>query len=302
MLRVISMRKLNEIRLRDPFVLRANGKYYLYGTIGETEGERNLYVHESDDLRLWSEPKPIFTLPHGTEAKGELWAPEVHAYRGRFYLFVSALCKNGLRGVFVAAADKPDGAFSLISDTPITPPRQSCIDGTLYLENGVPYIVYSHDWPDNYIESEGVYVGSICAVRVNDELTERVGEPFLLFNSSDAPVSHGTPVTHDFCGKTVTRYGSDGPFLIKDGEKLLLLWSPIPRGCYIVAYAVSDGGIHGTWRHGEVPLFDGNGGHPMVFEGEKGQRLLCIHYPEVYFHESALLLPLDISNGIPRLL
>lgn len=296
------MKKLDEIRLRDPFVLKANDAYYLYGTIGETEGERNLYVHKSDDLRFWNEPKPIFTLPYGTEATGELWAPEVHAYRGGFYLFVSALCKSGLRGVFVAFADKPVGPFHLVSDKPITPPWHSCIDGTLYVEDGAPYIVYSHDWPDNYIESEGVYVGSICAVRVNDELTERVGEPFLLFNSTDAPISRGAPVTHDFGGKTVTRYGSDGPFLIKDGERLLLLWSPIPQGCYTVAYAVSDGGIHGTWRHGEAPLFDGNGGHAMVFEGTDGQKILCIHYPEVYFHEHALLLPMETENGTPKLL
>ena len=300
---VFTMKKLSDIRIRDPFILPHNGTYYLYGTIGETKGEKSLYVHQSADLIDWTEPQVIFTLPDNSWAVGELWAPEVHKYNGRFYLFVSILGKNGLRGMQIAVSNTPDGPFKCISNKPITPLDKSCIDGTLYVENGAPYIVYSHDWPDNYIKEKGVYVGQICALQLNEALTDSVGKPFLLFDSWDAPVSQNAPVTHEFEGKTVTRCGSDGPFLIKKDGKLLLLWSPIPKGNYIVAYAISENGsIKGNWRHCKKPLFSDNGGHAMVFEDFNGKLTMCIHHPEVYFNEHALLQRISLEDAVPTLM
>lgn len=297
------MKNLSDIRIRDPFILPHDNVYYLYGTIGETNGERSLYVHKSTDLNSWTEPQVIFTLPDASWAVGELWAPEVHKYNGRFYLFVSILGKNGLRGVQIAVSNTPEGLFECVANKPITPSDKSCIDGTLYLENGTPYVVYSHDWPDNYIEEKGVYVGQICALQLNDTLTDSVGDPFLLFDSWDAPVSMYAPVTHEFGGKTVTRYGSDGPFLIKDSGKLLLLWSPIPNGNYIVAYAISESGcIKSEWKHCEKPLFSDNGGHAMVFEDFNGRLTMCIHHPEVYFSERALLQHISVKDTVPALM
>ena len=38
------MIQLSDIRMRDPYVVTYEGKYYLYGTIGEERGEKSLYV------------------------------------------------------------------------------------------------------------------------------------------------------------------------------------------------------------------------------------------------------------------
>ena len=78
------MKKTEEIRIRDPFVVVHDGFYYLYGTIGEPHA-RELYVHKSADLENWEEPSVIYTLSDDSWAKGQLWAPEVHIYKGRFY-------------------------------------------------------------------------------------------------------------------------------------------------------------------------------------------------------------------------
>ena len=50
---------LNEINLRDPFILADNGRYYLYGTRGSVNfGEANGFdVYVSDDLENWNMPK-----------------------------------------------------------------------------------------------------------------------------------------------------------------------------------------------------------------------------------------------------
>ena len=54
---------LQDINIRDPFILPIDGKYYLYGSRGP---ERNalplgLDVYVSDDLETWSEPIVVFT-------------------------------------------------------------------------------------------------------------------------------------------------------------------------------------------------------------------------------------------------
>ncbi len=294
------MSLLSEIRIRDPFVVAHENTYYLYGTIGEDRGERSLYTYESQDLVHWDNKCTIFTLSEDGWAKGELWAPEVHRYNGKFYLFVSILGKNGLRGTQIAVCDTPNGTFLPLVDAPATPAGQSCIDGTLYVEDGVPYMVYSHDWPDCYYPEKGVYIGDICAIQLTPDLSASVGEPFLLFSSIEVPLSAVAPVTHPFEGKMVTRYGSDGPFLqtLSDGT-LYLTWSPIPGGNYVVLGAVSESGkLRGPWRHLDTPLYDQHGGHAMFFTDFSGQRKMAIHAPERYPDERACLLDVTERDGI----
>lgn len=49
---------LNEINIRDPFVLTHEGKYYMYGTRGATCWGKcdGFDVYVSEDLTLWSDP------------------------------------------------------------------------------------------------------------------------------------------------------------------------------------------------------------------------------------------------------
>ena len=83
--------KLQDIHIRDPFILLEGGRYYLYGSRGnEAWGKATgLDVYESDDLVSWSGPSVVFTPPEGFWADMHFWAPEVHQYHGKFYMFVS---------------------------------------------------------------------------------------------------------------------------------------------------------------------------------------------------------------------
>ena len=291
------MIKTEEIWIHDPFVVTYDGKYYMYGTTcfpehPHCDDPKSIYVYIGTDLLEWEKPRKVFTLPENFWGVDELWAPEVHLCRGKYYLFVSILGANGLRGTQIAVSDTPDGEFKVIADRPATPLTQSCIDGTLYLEDDVPYIVYSHDWPDNYIKDGDYYLGEICACQLSDDLTHPVGEPFTLFRSNDAEWSKREPTLQGWEGGNVWRYGSDGPFLqrMKNGS-LLLVWSPIPAGNYVVASAISkNGSIRGSWEHLDEKVFEKNGGHAMFFDGLDGNRKMAIHCPQRWPDERPVFL------------
>ena len=57
------MRKREDIRIRDPFILPENGIYYMYGTTDLEDGSlraRNTFsVYVSVDLENFSEPKTV---------------------------------------------------------------------------------------------------------------------------------------------------------------------------------------------------------------------------------------------------
>lgn len=292
------MIKREDIRIRDPYIVAANGIYYMYSSTGSADGT-TVVVYRSTDLEEWGEPTDVYKLDTTTWKSKELWAPEVHYYNGKYYLFLSILGKNGLRGTEISVSDTPDGMFIPIADHPATPEGKSCIDGTLFVDNGTPYMVYSRDWPDNYVKELDAYVGQICATELTPDLKERVGEPFILFESSEVPYSAQAPTHTKYNGEWLYRYGSDAPFInrLSDG-RIFLTWSPIPNHNYVVIGAVADN-IRGPWTHIDTPLFDDNGGHAMFFTAFDGTRKMCIHQPERYPLERAMILDIvETDNGI----
>lgn len=281
-----------DIRIRDPFVVVYNNTYYMY------KAENNsVLVYKSKDLKNWEEPSVVYNLSQRSWGYKDLWAPEVHRYKGRFYMFLSLLGKNELRGTEISVCDTPDGIFLPISNKPATPVDGSCIDGTLYVEDETPYIVFSVDWPHNYNSEKDCYIGEIWAMQLSDDLKESADAPFLLFKSNDAPCSEAPNVCF-YNGKTVKRYGSDAPYIQKlsDGT-LYLTWSPYPGDTYIVAAAVSENNsIKGKWKHLQKPLFDKHGGHAMFFDDLDGNKKMCIHCPERPPYERALFLDVTENN------
>lgn len=88
--------RLSDIPAHDPFVVadRESGTYYLYTGGGpQLHGmERcGVVTYKSTDLRHWEGPYVVFTVPDGVWANPRhgAWAPEVHAYKGSYYLLVT---------------------------------------------------------------------------------------------------------------------------------------------------------------------------------------------------------------------
>ena len=279
--------KRQDLRIRDPFVLtdKENGKYYLYGTTDfptpdYPNGRNTFSVYVSEDLEEFDGPYTVFDgRKSGFWATLDYWAAEVRFYCGKYYLFGSFRADGVRRATQILSADSPLGPFAPISDLPQTPSEEDCLDGTLWVEDGKPYLVYCHEWLQ-------AYDGEICAVELSRDLSRRIGEPFCLFKASEHPcVTFFTERDGKKC------YVTDGPFLFQENGKLKMIWSSFIDGEYAVLESCSDK-IKGAWSH-LSPKFSKNGGHSMLFTDLKGKKKLALHCPNTDQMERPVFLDVE---------
>lgn len=273
--------KLNEINIRDPFILKEKDIYYLYGTRAKNFGIKvgGFDVYKSRDLEQWSEPICCFNSQDNGFNSEVNWAPEVHKYRGSFYMFATFTRENGLRGVFVLKADHPAGPFEQYSPKAVTPEDWECLDGTLYVDKkGEPYLVFCH-------EHTQIIDGTVCYIKLSADLKTAVGEPVYLFSGSSPEWADVKPAGE--------HYITDGPFMYRTtGGELLLVWSTFIDHKYAQCIARSDNGdIDGTFIH-LPPLITNDGGHGMIFTaGDK--LMLTFHTPNQTGYERPVFRELE---------
>lgn len=290
------MPRLNEIQLRDPYVYVEGGTYYLTGStdpdIWRADGIGfDIYRGSSPGVFTDFEgPFPAFRPPPGFWSRKNFWAPELHSYRGAYYLFATFLPLDGRRGTAILRADDPLGPFLPWSDGPVTPPQWECLDGTLFVDGaGQPWMVFCHEW-------QQVGDGQVCALRLGADLRAAAGEPDLLFTASRAPWS--APLA----GRAPGSYVTDGPFVHRrrDGG-LSIVWSSFgPQGNYCIGEAVSTSGeLDGPWVQRPAPLYEADGGHGMVFAGPDGTLYLAIHTPNQTPAERPVFVEIvETSDGL----
>lgn len=260
---------LENINLRDPFILADNGKYYLYGTGGSKNFGENFgfSVFVSEDLVHWSEPKTVFEKTSDFWGTKNYWAPEVHKYHGKYYMFASFKSDTACRGTQILVSDTPDGKFVPLTDEPVTPRDWECLDGTLYIDkDGTPYMIFCHEWLQ-------VHDGEMCAMKLTPDLKKAAGAPVVLFRASEPA----------WANKDEVNYITDGPFLYKTKNgRLLMIWSSSANDNYVEAVSYSDNGeITGNWKHCDKLLFEKDGGHGMIFQSFEGTKYFVLHAPNI---------------------
>ena len=284
--------KRQDINIRDPYVLVHKNTYYLYGTRSQTTwtDAEGFDCYVSKDLEHWDGPIEIFKRTKDFFATQNFWAPEVYAYRDAFYMVTTLGAKDRNKGIYVLKAKQPTGPFELISGC-ISPEEWSAIDGTLYFEDNVPYLIFSHSFetsPD----------GHMCLLTLSDQLTEAISQPVTLFSAADAPWSKPVPFAKEEFGKDGDVYFTDGPSLFKDEHgKLLMLWSSWGQSGYAIGIARSESNsIHGPWTQLKSPIFSENGGHAMVFRDLTNQLRMAYHFPNDKYQERPQFAHLQFNN------
>ena len=271
--------RTSELRIRDPYILpdRRSYAYRLFAQTGNRDPQRQRHgveVYRSSDLRSWSAPEVVYVPPPGHWAGEEVWAPEVHAIDGAYYLFVTLNDPaNAGRATIIARSRSPDGPFEQISQQSRTPAGEVALDGTPFVSaSGERWMIYCHEWVQ-------IGDGAVKALPMAPDWSRPLGEPALLFHGSEAPWStrHTARLS---TGQVLDGHVTDGPAVTRvPGGSLLMLWSSFHKGEYAIGLARSENGrITGPWTHEAEPVLVG-GGHPSLFTRHDGRLMAAFHSP-----------------------
>jgi len=276
---------INDLCVHDPFVLAEpdtktyivyqgySPRRYISARLSINAG---VIAYTSKDLIKWERPRLVFEIPEGfwADRNAGPWAPEVHKYKDKYYLFATfhdwgvadanswGGRKIKKRGTQICVSENPLGPFKPIGNKPHTPEGEITLDGTLWVEDGRPWLIYCHEWVQ-------ITDGLIKAIRLKDDLSGTIGEPITLLNAADFDWTDKEP-------GSVT----DGPqfYQMKNGT-LAMLWSSHSSGhlyAQTVAYSPS-GKLAGPWNHPAKPLLWDDRGHGMLIKDFDGRLLLVLH-------------------------
>ena len=270
----------SSLYIRDPFVLADNydgtNTYYMYGTHYHNG---SFEVYTSIDRKLWTKSEtPCFTPSEnfwgGTT---DFYAPEVFKYTvpgtsdTAYYMFatftgsVAEGSNTNVRGTAILKAESPLGPFTEWSEGAVTWDGHDCLDGTLYIENGIPYMIYTHE---HTCDACNTGAGSMMYVQLTEDLkvvasgaTHKTLFNANRYNSGYSPVA-------------------EGPFVYTTGTGKYLLWSTYNQGYTQVAtpFKLNYNTMYTNVRWYSKEWLKG-GGHGMVFKDFDGKDILVLHTP-----------------------
>lgn len=255
--------------IRDPFIIREDGVYYLTGTFppywtGESDG---VMLYKSTDLLHFEFVRCILpqSASEGKWFRDFWWAPEIHKTHGKFYLTVN--CRNEAMGIgqnpVIAVSDTIDEEYSVLNpDAPIITPDMA--------EEMHDKEVHGND-ADLFTDDDGkVYIsfcnhGGIWAYEICLDTCTLIGEPILLAAQE----------------QTGWDTKNEGPFIIKHGGRYYCFYSSFTRS-YEVGVSSADN-IRGPWiKDSKNPLITPkspfvHSGHNSIFNGPDGRLWTAYH-------------------------
>ncbi|KAF2718118.1 glycoside hydrolase family 43 protein [Polychaeton citri CBS 116435] len=163
----------------DPFFVQAHGKFYLTFT-----GNNRVPMWDAPSLMHFYDRAnrgPVFRANPFSRVGERLWAPELHALRGRWYIyFAAAHSSQGNRShrMYVLGGppeskDPHKGPWELLGPIKGMDQRQWAIDGTVFEIDGTLYFCYS-GWPrkaDGTWEDRNESTQQLFIMRLKDPVT-----------------------------------------------------------------------------------------------------------------------------------
>ena len=260
------------IKIGDPQILLYEGKYYCYATNCD-HFSTGFSVWVSDDLQNWSEEIPCFNAIEYW-GKSHFWAPEVVYHNGKFVMHYTAMSRelDSLR-MGVAVSDSPTGPFKDALGKPIFDLGYATIDGSVLICDEGNFFYYSRDCSENIVN--GVKTSQLYCVRLNDDLTQAVGEHVLV----------STP-TEPFEKKSldIEILWNEGPCVVRIGGKYVMNYSAncYATNDYAICVSVSDSPMGPFKKSVNNPVLSCRedlfgSGHNAFFKGKDGELYTSFH-------------------------
>ncbi|MBW3637108.1 MAG: glycoside hydrolase family 43 protein [Armatimonadetes bacterium] len=259
------------LAMGDPFVLQTENGYFLYGS---TDTERGFECWSSNDLVNWKYEGWILENNENSWGESAFFAPEVKAYRGKYYLSYSAQprgCSQHRMLMALACSDSPTGPFETLY-APWFDFGYSAIDSHIFEDDGALYLYYSR----NGIQ-DGYAFGVIYGVRLDSDSLRVSGEPVKLLEASQE--WERVNWSKNRC--------NEGAFVFRAGDKLYMTYSANDTSfpTYGVGYATATSPL-GTWtKAGENPILksdiemgvSGPGHNSLVLSPDGSEMFIVYH-------------------------
>ena len=268
----------------DPWAVYKDGSYYYMHTTG-----RDLNIWKTANLAELdkAEKTTIWTPPATGPYARDIWAPELHFLRGKWYVYFAADDgRNETHRLYVlenAAADPTKGKWTMKGELK-TPDDKWAIDGSVFENNGQLYAIWS-GWEGDVNGRQDIYLA-----RLSNPWTT-TGPRLRISNPQYDWEQHGL----------LPRFGPNEPAVVLVNEGPQFLASPNGRvnivfsasGCWTDFYALglvwaapgADLMNPASWHKDPEPVFrarDAKGtyaaGHNSFFDSPNGRQHWILYH------------------------
>ncbi|TWT65209.1 glycoside hydrolase family 43 protein [Allorhodopirellula solitaria] len=209
----------------DPWTIYHEGMFYYIRSAGG--GIVLMRTPDITQLRR-AEKQVIWKAPPGTDHSKEIWAPEIHYLRGKWYVYVAADDgQNANHRMFVlenAAEDPFTGSFEVKSKLKTDAEDNWAIDGSVFEHAGELYFVWS-GWaePPTDSETQNIYIA-------------RMADPWTIDSERVLLSTPELPWERHWEGLSRAVYVNEGPQILVHGSKMHIVYSA--SGCWTPDYAL----------------------------------------------------------------
>jgi GH43 family beta-xylosidase len=206
----------------DPWVVQYKGFYYYSNSTG-----KDLELRKTADITQLSsaEPKIVFTPEPGHAWSKELWAPELHRWDNKWYIYFAADAgDNASHRIYVVeneSDDPTEGTWTLKGKVADRDDKWA-IDATTFEQNGQHYLLWS-GWKGDKDGEQDLYIAHMSNPWTIDSPRTLIAKPTYDWEK------HG-----DLPGRHVNV--NEGPELLPHGDKLNLVFSA--SGCWTDFYSL----------------------------------------------------------------
>ncbi len=206
----------------DPWVVYWKGFYYYSNSSGN-----NLTLRKTADITNLrdADKKVVWTPEPGHPWSKELWAPELHRWGNKWYIYFAADAgENATHRIYVVENsndDPTEGAWILKGKVADTSDKWS-IDATTFELNGKHYLVWS-GWKGENDGEQDLYIAHLSNPWTIDSPRTLISKPTYPWEE------HG-----DLPGRHVNV--NEGPEILTHGKKVFLVFSA--SGCWTDFYTL----------------------------------------------------------------
>lgn len=276
--------KQGQLLLADPFILEADGWYYIYGT----HAADGIVVYRSKDLKSWSDrcgnAKNGLAL-HKDDVWGDrmFWAPEVYKIGSKYLMTYS--CQEH---ICYAESASPMGPFVQREHKPYLP-QEKGIDSSIFIDdNGKAYMFWVR-----FTNGNAIWVAEMS----NDLHQVKIETARHLLDAEEGTWEHQR-------GKVV-----EGPMVIKLGGRYYLTYSgnDFRSQDYAVGYAVAEKPMGPYKRYEGNPIlhhhmgYYGTGHHALFKKGNSYFMVFHAHNSATQVQtRQTLIAPLTLKRDKSR--